>query len=783
MINNLTHTLRLRHCVIAGASCLAIALLAGDGLGFTQDEAAQEAQETKLSAVLPEAVPAGLTVDDFGELGPNWATWSEETANLIGDLYELKDLNAQQQQDILAKLGSKVRTMDKALADQQYAMIHDDLRVLRQRLSFRVNLINALNTAVNNQPEALPEAVGAAYRSEVAEAVAGLQDFLAGVTSGEAWTDYLSLEAFSESVTAEAAADDAQAAMKAYQEKLAGLGDASEEQQRFAARFAFQRVSHAIEDYMAFLEGGDGFYLGQFTNLMAAIEGFESGNGRVDASRIRRGLRVVPVLAPSGGADVAAVIRDQYFADNMHVSLSEKLLDRVISTHKTESGRVADCILGAWVTGCQVSDAKVSVNVVPSSNNAKFQLNLNGTSNTNTQGRKDPATVYTRGRHYFSGTKSVTFTGTEFVSSQTHLSVDANNHTVGLETDYDWIPLIGLLARGIAQGEVRRSKAESELIAAQKLSREVIPKFDSEVDGRFDDANADLESKLFSNLRKHDLYPASLSTRSTSSHIGVSSRTMDDSQLGAGAAPVGSVAMSGISAQIHETLINNALDRMPIAGKALTEDELKSEIETAIGEILSRDFSFDDQGEGEAEEGGEGLEIPESPTADTPAADGTVPTSAGGVLQDDVVQEADPAADAGQEEAADEDPQTTFIFDSLDPVRVRIVDGGMSLVLRMGIQEEGKDPIAPQEITVPITLDLQGETLVVEADRVRTRPLTRGGGSQLAVSAQINRILGKRLPRREVDMSFEVPIEGKEPISLSVSHFAASNGWLTIVAQ
>ena len=73
---------------------------------------------------------------------------------------------------------------------------------------------------------------------------------------------------------------------------------------------------------------------------------------------------------------------------------------------------------------------------------------------------------------------------------------------------------------------------------------------------RFDETNSDLERRLFSGLRKNDLYPSRVRSMSTDRNMEISTRTMDGVQIG-GSRPTASAAPTlGFVAQMHESLID-----------------------------------------------------------------------------------------------------------------------------------------------------------------------------------------------------------------------------------
>lgn len=746
---------------VAVTVLLAFGICVGTQPALTaQDDVPQAEDDKSFGAVLPEVAPADLSSEAFENLGDNWETWSNETVNIIGDLYEDKELSNAARRELLTQLKGRLAVINAALAGQKYSMIHAELRVLRSRIAPRVELLDAVADVIDARTSTVSVSTDIALRNEIVSANVALKNFLATVRNGDKWVQFLELDALGNAMQS-AGSPESMTALKATRSQLGdGLGEASGEQKQFAGRFQFQRLADAIDAYVGSKESADKFFVEQVTSLVEAIEAFEQASRRQDAYRIRRGTDLIKSLAPGASSRLGSMVQQRYMSSNLRVGVAESLLNQVISQQRNESGCIADCILGAWVTGTQVSSANVNVNVLPNASMAQLSMSIVGTASTNTQGRKDPATVYTVGNHSYSGSKSVSFDGRRFTSSQTLLNVNTNNRTVGVETDFDWVPILGLFANAIAQKENARKAPQADAIAAQKLANQLVPRFDKEVDGRIAQANSDIESRLFGKLREMNLVPQSISASSSDVHIALATRTMDSSQLAAGTPPPMPIPTSGISMLMHESLVNNALDSLELAGKTLSESELSESIEDKIGEIIGKPFSFGDA------------------TAKTATGESRpVLTSTSG--QEDADQNEDePEEDKGSKEA-------TFVFDSIDPLRVKFTDSGFTLILRTGVRQEGEDEIPAQEITIPIVMTREGSKLIFEAGESKIRGLVKISRlKQIATAAQIRRIIKARLPKREVELKpIEVPVEGKPSIMLSITELAVNNGWLSLMAN
>ena len=790
--------------MVAGASLLAVATMVTASFAIQdatdEDTDVQESAGIDLGTILPEEVPDALSEDAFEDLGENWEDWSISTSDLAAELYENKDLSDAERQEILSKLRLKLDTIEQCIGDSTYSSIHKPLRKLREDLKVRLDLVEGLANVVNSRQPGT-SAVESAIRNELLDSIDYLDNYLSDVINGSPWLEYTQLEALRSAVADGSRDDETMELVNSILEKMDdGLDDADSEQKQFAGRFPFARMLDSLQDYAELIDPkllAEDVFIEQTLGFVTAYEDYSATRSRLDAYRIRKALRLLDDLAPAAAGEIQSVLGERHLNDNLRFSVSEELLSYAINQRQNNSGNVADCILGAWVTGYQVSQADVTVDVQANPNAASFLLRLNGVANSDTQGRKKPATIFTRGTHYFAGYKGVTFDGTRFETSETRLRVDPNNCTTGIQTDFDGIPIVGCIVQKIANKQVAEQAYEAERIASYKLAKEVVPRFDREVNEKFNKASDDLDSKLYSNLRRTGLYPERLRTSSSDRDISIFSRTMGDIELGAGTPPTLLAPSNGFMAQIHESLINNALDRMDLAGRTFSEDELKIEVESAISDVLGRSFTFktDDAEVEEVEDvpdlapelGDAPEEAEELPSYEGPQllAPPELPPNAAQIIPESlsiipvafVAQDDDDEMD-DEDEEEEEETEKFFVLDSVDPLRVKFGENGFEVILRTGIQQEGKRDIPVQQILIPFTMEVSSAQVVITPGDIK---ITGGGG--VGVRAQIRRILEDRLKVREIDLeAIELPIENKDPLFLNVVDLYTANGWLVFSA-
>jgi hypothetical protein len=416
-------------------------------------------------------------------------------------------------------------------------------------------------------------------------------------------------------------------------------------------------------------------------------------------------------------------VNENYFNHNVHFTVSEDLLSRLISDYRTESGCIADCIMGAWVTGSQTTTVDVRADIRPSQNTAAFDLNVNGNTQSNTKAQKSPATVWTNGNHYFWMNRSVHFDGRHVNATGASFNVDTNSRTVGLATEYDGIPIIRGIVRKMAAQKIAESKPQSEALTASRLRDEALPKFQSETDKQFSTGNETL-TKMLDSLERRGVAPDSISARSSNTHIAVSSRTIGVARLGGSVQPPAALVAKGAAAQIHQSALNNAIDALGFQGRAVPEKDFVTELEAALSDLFQREIKLTN---GEP----------------TPPAEG--------------------------EEA---EPPTIFLFSKTDPIRVRFDNGQIILSLRTGIRQEGKEEIPEETVTIPIAMSLQNGKVVIEPGNIAVtgRP-TR--------SVQIKRVLARRIVRKELSPTVDLQAAGDKTLPVTITNIQLADGWLT----
>ena len=725
-------TLNRRWMALCGASALAL----GTTLVSAWDDA-KPVQPAGLRGVLPVDVPVALGEDAFATLDGNWKEWGETTAKEVAKLYaeELADAAGQRQQ--LAVLQKKLLTMEVSLKDTRYRSIHEPLGSLHASLSRRVAIDEAVLDTLELDPKKVATEQLEGARQQVAKSLKELETELNTVKNGPAWLDYVRSAEITKLVS-DKKGPEAVPVLSAVHQKISPSDATSPEIRKFldGARFVSLRTS--LDEFVKVAAAVDQPYnpeklRADLVNLVGSIEKFEETQASDDAAAVRKSFDAARKSAPDRGNRIAAAMSTHYFNFNLRVVASEKFLSKVVAESTTQNGPVKDFILGANVSGNQTTTATVGIDLKPSNDGIRLNLVLDGVSKSNTVGVTSEANVFTSGHHAFKAWKPIHFDGNTFTTGNGDISVSANNQTTGVSTKYSGVPLFGGFADSIARGEVEDRRGQSQAIAAQRVSSRVLPEFNKEVDTKIVDLNKNLEEKVNSKLRQKELYPSAASYRSSEDDLRVSTRLMADQELAGSDGPFVSVPTAGFVLALHESLLNNSLDRLKFAGRTMSEDELGKEIEASFSDLLGRKLN--------------------------------------------VAKKIEDASDSPKEIA-------TFVFPAKDAMRFRISNGQLTLALRAGLKQKDED-IPTQEIIVPLMFRIEGTNFVVESGEIGVSPVEppANAGLQIARAGVVRSKVKNTLPTRKFDRFVSIDKNLQTPVQLGLAQVKASGGWLTLTFE
>ncbi|MFN9268096.1 MAG: hypothetical protein ACK5V1_05545 [Planctomycetaceae bacterium] len=680
-----------------------------------------------LAGVLPAASPADLE-GALGSFPENWTPWATAVQAELNQLYTESGTVAQQR-ETLAKLRRRLATCNQYLADPRYRSLNNLLTTLRGGLKRRLDVAEAV-LGTMDLPATAWQSRQAQTARDVTNAAVSLSNNLNSVSTGAGWKTYLKL---SDLLTALNTRDGAKINVAAAEtQTLLANAPTDEVTQKFVARPDFVALRNALANHAGAVAGGaEGQpQLRQVaTDLLNAIERHEEEPSSEAGKAVRNAYARLAAVTPDGGARIVDALRSNYFNHNIRLFAPESFLNRFISETRRDSSGINEQVEEAQVSGAQTTYTTVGVDVQPSANSALMTLVVNGNVASNTLASTDQAQVSIYGTARFNAQKSLYFDGERFAFGQTMVGAQANNQITNIDTKYDGIPIIRRIAQNKAWEVAGSRQAEGEAMVVNRIRGMVASQLDGQINQEFG-PTGEVPTRLntlISALRRKDLFPSPLQWSSTNTDVRMSGRVMGAAELGGTEPDLTQVNPRGVTLMVHQSAVNNGLDRLGFAGQTLSDDELVKKLQGHLSDLLGKPVDL---------------------------------------------------MSGKPKKASDENAARMLAFDGQDPVRVAFIDDTIELTIRAGLKQEGREEIPPHLIRVPLTVKAVNEGILLTPGNVSVETIDKQDSQAVragVIKKKIEEAIPEQLLKRSVSMQ-----RGNRMMTLAVTRLRAVDGWLTV---
>jgi hypothetical protein len=258
---------------------------------------------------------------------------------------------------------------------------------------------------------------------------------------------------------------------------------------------------------------------------------------------------------------------------NIRIVLNSDLINRLMPDPPLAPGVVNDTILNARVNGSSETKAELQVKLIPDPARLHVWVAAQGSVDSITQSTRGPATFNNRGEATFAVRKAVIF-GFQGYTSENALA-QANGHTelLGVQTTLDG-KLLGSIARRYAATKEEALRGEAQHEIDQKVAAQAEDRLNGEVDRRMKSVDLSVRDQLLAPLTKLQLDPQPITLETSAQRLTARLRLAGQNQIGGHTARPQAPSDSLASLQLHETAIDNMLDRLDLAGRTFTLQEL-----------------------------------------------------------------------------------------------------------------------------------------------------------------------------------------------------------------
>lgn len=316
--------------------------------------------------------------------------------------------------------------------------------------------------------------------------------------------------------------------------------------------------------------------------LSEHLERYEKAGLASDARLLATDCLHLGLLSGAERRRLAERLEANYRNANLRVAVTEELLDRLMPEKEPKHALVRDTVLGKPVKGRSLTSSKVGVRLLPDPNRVRLALEITGQVASRTSSTTGPATFYNDSTSTYTALKPLEVDLEGIRSLPAEVAVRGETRLRKLRTDFDGIPLVGELVKGIARSQHAQKHAAASRELRQKVALRSRRQIDSDAEARLSQASERLRQRILDPLETMRLDPTIIDAETTDRRLTIRLRLAGEDQLGGHTprprAPSGSLA----SLQVHETAMNNALEGLALGGRTFTLPELSDHVATRL---------------------------------------------------------------------------------------------------------------------------------------------------------------------------------------------------------
>ncbi len=333
------------------------------------------------------------------------------------------------------------------------------------------------------------------------------------------------------------------------------------------------------------------------TEGSAALYEFERYEN-VGSGRSARSLQQVALRMATSKSSVCRefgrCIESVYDNPNIKTYVSEALINRLLPIRDPEFDVVQETILNNPVAGSRRVDTEASIKLTPDPERLLMTLNVHGRVFASTSSEFMSARLHNQSYATYAGAKLIEWRDSGIVYSPARVNADSAVRLEGVETEIDFVPLVGDVAR-----EVMRSQYESkqEAIRSQtkiRVAQEARERIDKEANERFDAVNARLRDNFFKNMSNLGLSLKTQRSRTTEDWLLASLRFGSDFSLGCQSPEPPTLSGAFADFKFHESAVNSFLAQLDLAGRTLTPRETLDYLADKLNKPRLRDIEIAD---------------------------------------------------------------------------------------------------------------------------------------------------------------------------------------------
>ncbi len=490
-------------------------------------------------------------LDQTPDAGPEVAAWTEKVNSALRELRSLPRIGDPSAEPILAELAQLAQ---EGLRDAEQLSDRDAqvgwLRAVHG-LNRRVAIWQPVwNIASGKMTDTLN--VNSVTSADVQAAVADIRAEIHGTGDESGWSRFLMLD----EIEAASASMEPNERMVVAQRLLSRLHwhKLSDDQRAWMRRESIARLSEYVRPWAS---GAI-----DYSQLVSQLERQEADAVDMASIDIADAVQTLRFSSSSEANRLSELINAYYRNANVRLAISAEMLNMFLPEINPQVVPLRTQILGSDVRGYSNIASDLDLKLVPTQDRWSIELRTLGNVQTDSVGTKSGVAVRTAGTSSFAATTPITITPNRVTVNDTSVNVQSQNQLRGIRSEYDDWPLIGSLVRSVAESRFEEMRSQATRISDNKVRNQVGEEVDNRVDEQLSKATSQFGQTVLGPLGKLKLDPMVIDMETTEERLIARYRLAGDWQLAAFTPRPRAPRTSLLSAQMHQSAINNTLEQI-----------------------------------------------------------------------------------------------------------------------------------------------------------------------------------------------------------------------------
>lgn len=332
--------------------------------------------------------------------------------------------------------------------------------------------------------------------------------------------------------------------------------------------------------------------------LLTEVEALQENRNGVAQHRVNQMFQNLAWHDDPAARELAATLDTHFRNSNFRVSVSAEMLNLLLPDTGEVQEPVNENVFGAEVRGQSRVANRLQIRLIPDTSRIQMRLEAMGKVFSQTEAQRSGFTIQNVGDARFQVFKRLAIGRDGITADQPEAWSRSTNKMVGMQSELDGVPVLGWVARRVAERKIAEQSPQVESYTRNRLESAIKHKFNTEIENQLSQMQGYLYSNMIEPLTALELEPTPLEMRSTDSRVIMRYRLAGFDQMGGNTARPRGLQNSLLSMQIHETALNNLLNRIELNGNEYTAAELTAHLANVFGwqstdTAQSRDATFE----------------------------------------------------------------------------------------------------------------------------------------------------------------------------------------------